>query len=63
MVRMKKYRSYKGLVGKAAPNILARHFQADKPNEKWVTDMTEFKLFGQKLYLSLILDLFNGFNG
>ncbi len=60
MVRMKKYRSYKGLVGKVAPNILARHLQADKPNEKWVTDMTEFKLFGQKLYLSLILDLFNG---
>lgn len=50
----------KGLVGKVEPNILARHFQADKPNEKWVTDMTEFKLFGQKLYLSLILDLFNG---
>lgn len=60
MVRMKKYRSYKGLVGKVAPNILARHFQADKPNEKWVTDMSEFKLFGQKLYLSPILDLFNG---
>ncbi|MCY7631442.1 DDE-type integrase/transposase/recombinase, partial [Bacillus altitudinis] len=45
---------------KIAPNILARHFQADRPNEKWVTDITEFKLFGQKLYLSPILDLFNG---
>ncbi len=31
---------------KVAPNILARNFKAEKPNEKWVTDMTEFKLFG-----------------
>lgn len=60
LVRMKKYRSYKGTVGKIAPNILERNFQAEKPNEKWVTDITEFKLFGEKLYLSPILDLFNG---
>ena len=32
----------------------------DKPNEKWVTDITEFKLFGEKLYVSPILDLYNG---
>ncbi|WP_090987737.1 IS3 family transposase [Bacillus sp. OV322] len=60
LVRMKKYKSYKGTVGKIAPNILDRHFTADAPNEKWVTDITEFKLFGQKLYLSPVLDLFNG---
>ncbi len=60
IVRMKKYKSYKGAFGKAAPNILNRNFKAEKPNEKWVTDVTEFKLFGQKLYLSPILDLFNG---
>lgn len=60
VVRMKKYRSYKGTVGKIAPNLLDRHFQAQKPNEKWVTDITEFKLLGQKLYLSPVLDLFNG---
>jgi transposase InsO family protein len=60
MVRMKKYRSYKGEVGKVAPNILDRNFHADKPNQKWVTDITEFKLFGEKLYLSPMLDLFNG---
>ncbi len=60
MVRMKKYRSYKGNVGKIAPNILNRSFQAHKPNQKWVTDITEFKLFGEKLYLSPMLDLFNG---
>lgn len=60
LVRMKKYSSYKGQVGKVAENILNRNFQAEKPNQKWVTDITEFKLFGQKLYLSPILDLFNG---
>ena len=57
---MKKYKSYKGTVGKIAPNILDRNFTADAPNEKWVTDITEFKLFGEKLYLSPVLDLFNG---
>ena len=56
-IRMKKYRSYKGNVGKIAPNLLNRDFYADKPNQKWVTDVTEFSLFGEKLYLSPILDL------
>lgn len=60
LVRMKKYKSYKGTVGKIAPNILDRNFIAEGPNEKWVTDITEFKLFDQKLYLSPVLDLFNG---
>ena len=48
-VRMKKYRSYKGEVGKVAPNHLKRNFYAEMPNQKWVTDVTEFHLFGQKL--------------
>lgn len=52
-----KYRSYKGEVGKIAPNLLNRDFRAEKPNQKWVTDVTEFSLFGEKLYLSPILDL------
>jgi len=60
LVRMKKYRSYKGKIGKFVPNILKRDFGATKPNEKWVTDVTEFHLFGEKLYLSPVLDLFNG---
>ena len=59
-VRIKKYHSYKGEVGKVAPNLLERDFKADKPNQKWVTDVTEFALFGIKLYLSPIIDLFNG---
>ncbi|WP_369825002.1 IS3 family transposase [Sporosarcina sp. P13] len=60
LIRMKKYKSYRGNVGKTAPNILDRKFVADAPNKKWVTDVTEFKLFGEKLYLSPVLDLFNG---
>jgi transposase InsO family protein len=59
-VRMKKYRSYKGEQGKIAANELNREFRAEKPNQKWVTDVTEFRLFGQKLYLSPILDLCSG---
>ena len=59
-VRMKKYRSYRGQVGKIAPNIIDRDFAADKPNQKWTTDITEFSLFGKKLYLSPIMDLYNG---
>lgn len=59
-VRMKKYRSYKGNVGKIAPNILQRDFSAENMNEKWVTDVTEFHLFGEKRYLSPVLDLCNG---
>ena len=59
-VRMKKYRSYKGEVGKVAGNLLNRNFHAEKPNQKWTTDITEFRLFGQKLYLSPIMDLCSG---
>jgi len=59
-VRMKKYRWYKGNVEKIAPNILERDFTAEKMNEKWVTDVTEFHLFGEKRYLSPVLDLCNG---
>ena len=58
-VRVRKYRSYKGTIGKIASNILQRDFKAKRPNEKWVTDVTEFSIFGKKLYLSPILDLYN----
>jgi transposase InsO family protein len=59
-VRLKKYRSYKGEIGKVAPNLISRNFHADGPNQKWTTDITEFSLFGKKLYLSPILDMYNG---
>ena len=60
VIRAKKYRSWKGKAGKIAPNVLQRDFTATRPNEKWVTDVTEFAVGGQKLYLSPIIDLFNG---
>lgn len=59
VIRMKKYKSYKGENGKIAPNILERNFKADAPNQKWATDITEFNVSGNKLYLSPIIDLFN----
>lgn len=55
----KRYSSYQGDVGKVAPNILKRDFVAGSPNEKWVTDVTEFKVGAEKLYLSPVLDLFD----
>ena len=59
-IRKRKYRSYKGEVGKVAPNELNRNFYAEKPNQKWVTDVTEFSVQDKKVYLSPILDLYNG---
>ncbi|WP_341478698.1 DDE-type integrase/transposase/recombinase, partial [Pseudomonas viridiflava] len=60
LVRAKKYRAYKGETGKAAPNLLERNLKALSPNTKWATDVTEFKVGGKKLYLSPIMDLYNG---
>ncbi|MGR5966670.1 DDE-type integrase/transposase/recombinase [Bacillus cereus] len=40
-------------------NHLNRNFQASKPNEKWVTDITYLIFNGQRLYLSVIKDLYN----
>jgi len=58
--RRQKYRSYKGEVGRVAPNILNRDFHASRPNQKWATDVTQVNIKGDRLYLSPILDLFNG---
>lgn len=60
MVKVKKYRSYRGQQGKIAPNLLERDFRAEAPCQKWVTDVTQFNVRGKKLYLSPILDLYNG---
>ncbi len=59
VIRIKKYKSYKGEQGKIAPNILNRAFKAEKPNQKWATDVTEFNVAGKKLYLSPVIDLYN----
>jgi len=59
--RKKKYNYIKSTPEVTAENILNRDFHADKPNEKWLTDVTEFKYYVgtevKKLYLSAILDL------
>ena len=55
-----RYKSYKGEVGKIAPNIIGRDFVATAPNQKWTTDVTEIKIKNKKIYLSPILDMFNG---
>jgi putative transposase len=60
LVRIKKYKSYRGQQGKIAPNLMKRNFKARKPNQKWVTDVTEFNVAGKKLYLSPVMDLYNG---
>ncbi len=60
IVRPKKYNSYKGDVGHVANNELNRNFNSNTPNSKWVTDVTEFRIQGRKIYLSPIMDLFNG---
>ena len=55
----KRYKSYKGEVGKIAENTFNREFTAQKPNQKWGTDVTEFKVDNDKVYLSPMIDLFN----
>ena len=57
--RRKRYNSYKGEQGTTAPNLLNREFNAAAPNQKWVTDVTEFSIGDRKLYLSPVMDLFD----
>ncbi|CYY03547.1 integrase catalytic subunit [Streptococcus suis] len=59
--RRKRYKSYKGDVGKKAPNLIERAFEGAKPFEKCYTDVTEFALpnCAEKLYLSPVLDGYN----
>ena len=59
-VRPKKFRSYRSDPGEAVANSLNREFTASQANQKWVTDVTEFNVAGQKLYLSPVMDLYNG---
>lgn len=54
-----KYHSYKGEVGKIADNFLNREFTANKPFEKLTTDVTQFNVCNDKVYLSPIMDLYN----
>ncbi|MFC9354416.1 IS3 family transposase [Arthrobacter sp. NPDC057013] len=57
--RRKRYNSYQGEQGTAAPNLLNREFDATAPNQKWVTDVTEFNVGDRKLYFSPVMNLFD----
>lgn len=59
-VRPKRYSSYKGACGVVTANRLERNFYSQSPNTKWVTDVTEFKVGQKKVYLSPLMDLYNG---
>ena len=58
VVRRKRY-WYGKKLGFPKRNILNRDFQSNYPNRKFVTDITEIKIFGKKIYLSAIMDLYN----
>ncbi|XMB68090.1 IS3 family transposase [Mycoplasmatota bacterium zrk1] len=58
-IRVKKYKSYKGEIGKVAENVLSRDFNTSNFSEKLVTDITEFRVEGQKVYLSPLIDIHN----
>ena len=58
--KKRHYHSYKGEVGKIAPNVIAGNFKASAPNRKWTTDATQVCIHGVKTYLFPIMDMFNG---
>ena len=60
ITEQKKYNSYKGEISPEVPNLLQRNFHSDEPNEKWLTDITEFHIPAGKVYLSPIIDCFDG---
>jgi putative transposase len=57
--RRRRYSSFKGEIGVIADNVLERDFTASAPNQKWVTDVTEFRVADRKVYLSPVIDLFD----
>jgi transposase InsO family protein/transposase-like protein len=58
--RRRRYGSYMGEISPAPDNLLNRDFSANAPNEKWVTDITEFQIPAGKIYLSPMIDCFDG---
>ncbi len=58
--RTRKYSSYKGEISPAVPNVIARNFHFQSPNQKWLTDITEFSIPVGKVYLSPIIDCYDG---
>ena len=58
--KKRKYNSYQGEISEAPENLINRDFHATKPNEKWLTDITEFAIKAGKVYLSPIIDCLDG---
>ena len=58
--RRRRYGSYMGEIGPAPENLLQRAFSATAPNQKWLTDISEFQLPEGKVYLSPMIDCFDG---
>lgn len=59
-VKRKRYSSYIGEISPAVENVIQRDFHAERPNVKWLTDITEFHIPAGKVYLSSIIDCFDG---
>lgn len=60
ITKRKRYSSYMGEISPAVANEINRDFHSSKPNEKWLTDITEFNIGEKKVYLSPIIDCFDG---
>lgn len=58
--RARKYCSYEGKISPEVPNVIQRNFKADKPNQKWLTDVTEFSISAGKVYLFSVIDCYDG---
>ncbi len=58
--RRRRYSSYRGEISPAVDNLVDRNFCAAAPNEKWLTDITEFQHPEGKVYLSPMIDCFDG---
>lgn len=58
--KRRRYGSYMGEISPAPDNLLNRNFSADTPNEKWLTDITEFQIPAGRVYLSPMIDCFDG---
>ena len=58
--KKRRYGSYLGEISPAPDNLINRDFQAATPNEKWLTDITEFQIPAGKVYLSPLIDCFDG---
>jgi transposase InsO family protein len=58
--RRRRYGSYRGEISPAPENLINRDFHAAAPNQKWLTDISEFQIPAGKVYLSPVIDCFDG---